>query len=149
MNRDSDVRLPGGPMLRTGITRAVANALAKARVSTLHYDKRGVGGSDGDFLRAGTGDGLADAQAALNWPADRAAGLPLLVVGHSEGAWYAAQLAADAQVAGAVPLSAAARPGRGILTWQAEQLATRLPLPVKLVLRALRTDVPALSRGTS
>ncbi|MGW1108464.1 alpha/beta hydrolase [Streptomyces sp. NPDC002540] len=146
VNRDSDVRLPGGPMLRTGITRAVADALAKARVSTLRYDKRGVGGSGGDSLRAGMTDGLADAQAALNWLADRAAGLPLLVVGHSEGAWYAAQLAADGHVAGAVLLSAAARPGGDILTWQAEQLATRLPLPVKLVLRMLRTDVHRLQR---
>ncbi|MFF9512477.1 alpha/beta hydrolase [Streptomyces sp. NPDC014724] len=146
VNRDSDARLPGGPMLRTGITRAVADTLAKARVSTLRYDKRGVGDSDGDFLRAGMEDGLADARAALTWLADRAAGLPLLVVGHSEGAWYAAQLAADAQVAGAVLLSAAARPGGDILAWQAEQLASRLPLPVKLVLRVLRTDLGRAQR---
>ncbi|MGW2182372.1 alpha/beta fold hydrolase [Streptomyces sp. NPDC001732] len=71
---------------------------------------------------------------------------PLLVVGHSEGAWYAAQLAADAQVAGAVLLSAAARPGGDVLAWQAEQLATRLPLPVKLVLRVLRTDLGRAQR---
>ncbi|WP_329585055.1 hypothetical protein OG298_00920 [Streptomyces sp. NBC_01005] len=86
-------------MLRTGITRAVADTMAKDRVSTLCYDKCGVGDSDG------VGDGLADARAALTWLADRAAGLPLLVAGHGEGAWYAAQLAADAQVAGAVLLS--------------------------------------------
>ncbi|MGW3077245.1 alpha/beta hydrolase [Kitasatospora sp. NPDC001132] len=146
VNRDSDVRLPGGPMLRTGVTRAVADTLAEARVSTLRYDKRGVGGSGGDFLRSGMGDGLADAQAALAWLADRAAGLPLLVIGHSEGAWYAARLAADDQVAGAVLLSAAARPGADVLVWQAEQLATRLPLPVTLLLRVMRTDVHRLQR---
>ncbi|MFC0598335.1 alpha/beta hydrolase [Streptomyces palmae] len=146
VNRDSDVRLPGGPMLRTGVTRAVAEALGKARVSTLRYDKRGVGDSGGDFLRAGMDDGLADAQAALTWLADRTAGLPLLIVGHSEGAWYAAQLAADPHVAGVVLLSAAARPGGDILAWQAEQLATRLPLPVKLALRVLRTNVHRLQR---
>jgi pimeloyl-ACP methyl ester carboxylesterase len=46
-----------------------------------------------------------------------------------------------------VLLSAAARPGGDILVWQAEHLATRLPLPVKLVLRVLRTNVHRLQRS--
>ncbi|WBP84582.1 alpha/beta hydrolase family protein [Kitasatospora cathayae] len=146
VDRDSDVRLPGGPMRRTRVTRAVADALTRARVSTLRCDKRGVGGSGGDCLRSGMGDGLADARAALAWLADRAAVRPLLVVGHSEGAWYAARLAADDQAAGAVLLSAAARPGADVLAWQAEQLATKLPLPVTLLLRVMRTDVHRLQR---
>jgi len=39
-NRDSDVRLPGGLMLRGRITRACAEVLAAEGVSSLRYDKR-------------------------------------------------------------------------------------------------------------
>lgn len=70
-NRDSDVRLPGGLMLRGGITRACAEALAAAGVSTLRYDKRGVGASGGDYLSIGMPQRLADARAGLSWLADR------------------------------------------------------------------------------
>ncbi len=57
INRDTDAR-----MLRTGVTRAVAEALAEAQVATLRYDKRGVGASGGDYLRAGMTQDLADAR---------------------------------------------------------------------------------------
>ncbi len=140
-DRDSDVRLPGGRMLRAGVTRAVADALAAAQVSTLRYDKRGVGASGGDILRIGMDDRRADARAGLGWLAARAAGLPLLAVGHSEGAWYAAELAADEAVAGSVLLSAGARPAEQILAWQTEMMATRLPRLVKVILRITRSDV--------
>jgi uncharacterized protein len=105
LNRDSDVRL-----LRTGVTKEVAGALAGARVATLRYDKRGVGASGGDYLRTGMADNLADARAGLGWLAARAAGLPLLVVGHSEGTYYAAELAA-ADAAWPASCCWACRPG--------------------------------------
>jgi uncharacterized protein len=140
-NRDSDVRLRGGRMLRVGVLRAVADALERARVSTLRYDKRGVGASDGDALRVGMADGRADARAGLGWLADRVTRLPLLAVGHSEGAWYAAELAADEAVAGAVLLAAGARPAEQILAWQAEMVAARLPQLTKAILRMARSDV--------
>jgi len=139
-NRDSDARLPGHRMLRAGVTKAVAGALAGAQVSTLRYDKRGIGASSGDYLRAGMTQRLADARAGLGWLAARAAGLPLLVVGHSEGAWYAAELAADEDVAGVVLLSVAARPGEQVLAWQTEMLLPRLPLAARTVLRITRSD---------
>lgn len=140
-NRDSDAQLPGHRVLRIGVTKAVADALAAAQVSTLRYDKRGVGASDGDILRVGMADRLADARAGLGWLATRAAGLPLLAVGHSEGGWYAAELAADEAVAGAVLLSTGARPGEQILAWQTDMLAARLPRLVKAILRITHTDV--------
>ncbi len=139
-NRDSDARLPGHRMLRAGVTKAVAGALAGAQVSTLRYDKRGIGASSGDYLRAGMTQRLADARAGLGWLAARAAGLPLLVVGHSEGAWYAAELAADEDVDGVVLLSVAARPGEQVLAWQTEMLLPRLPLAARTVLRITRSD---------
>src|ERR1700722_6322993 len=75
-DRNSDARLPGGQTLRVGVDRAVAGALAGARVSTLRYDKRGGGASGGDYLRAGMDDCRTDARAALGWLSARTAGLP-------------------------------------------------------------------------
>jgi uncharacterized protein len=141
-DRDSDVRLPGGFKLRGRITRACAEALASAGVSTLRYDKRGVGASGGDYFSAGMSQRLADARAALSWLADRCPNLPLIVLGHSEGTYYAAQLASENRgVAGVVLLSGSVRPGGEVLTWQTEQLADRLPASAKLILRLMRTDV--------
>jgi pimeloyl-ACP methyl ester carboxylesterase len=141
-DRDSDVRLPGGLMLRGRITRACAEALAAAGVSTLRYDKRGVGASGGDYFSTGMPQRLADAGAALAWLAARCHGLPLIALGHSEGTYYATQLAGEnGSVAGAVLLSGSARPGAEVLTWQTEQLADRIPAIAKLILRLMRTDV--------
>jgi uncharacterized protein len=127
-NRDSDVRLPGGLMLRGRITRACAAALEAAHVPALRYDKRGVGASGGNYLSTGMPQRLSDARAALAWLAARFPGLPLIVLGHSEGTYYAAQLASENDsVAGAVLLSGSARPGAEVLTWQTEQLADRIP----------------------
>lgn len=140
-DRNSDARLPGGRMLRIGVDKAVAGALAGARVSTLRYDKRGVGASGGDYLRAGMDDRRADARAALGWLAARNKGLPLIAVGHSEGAWYAAELAAAGAVDGAVLLGGGARPAGEILSWQAAMVAARLPATARLILKVTRTDV--------
>jgi pimeloyl-ACP methyl ester carboxylesterase len=140
-DRNSDARLPGGQMLRIGVDKAVAGALAGARVCALRYDKRGVGASGGEYLRAGMDDQRADARAALGWLAARAGGLPLLAIGHSEGAWYAAELAADHAVAGAVLLAGGARPAEEILSWQNEMVAARLPATARLILKITRTDI--------
>jgi hypothetical protein len=146
VDRDSDAQLPLHMTLRTGVTKAVAEALAAARVPTLRYDKRGVGASGGDYLHAGMAERLADARAALGWLAARTAGLPLLAVGHSEGTFYAAQLAADEAVDGIVLLSGPVRPGGEILAWQTKQLAARLPASARFILRLMRTDPIRLQR---
>jgi alpha/beta superfamily hydrolase len=140
VNRDSDARLPGGRMLRAGITRAIAEALAQSQVSTLRYDKRGVGASGGDYWSTGMSQRLADARAALDWLAGRTPGIPLLAIGHSEGAYHAASLAADRSVAGAVLVAGSARPGGELLAWQTRQIAATLPGISRLILRVMRTD---------
>jgi uncharacterized protein len=145
-DRNSDVHLPLHQILRGGITRQISDALVAARVSTLRFDKRGVGASGGDYLTTGMPQRLADVQAALGWLAGRATGVPLLAVGHSEGTYYAARLAADGQVAGAVLLAGPARTGAEVLTWQTDQLAAKMPGPARLVLRLMRTDVVRLQR---
>ena len=139
-DRDSDVHLPLHQMLRGGITRQLSDALLSAGVSTLRYDKRGVGASGGDYLSVGMVQRLADVRGALGWLAARAAGLPLLAIGHSEGTYYAAQLAADGEVAGAVLLSGSARTGAQILSWQTQKMADRLPRSARVILRLMRTD---------
>lgn len=140
-DRDSDVHLPLHQMLRGGITRQVSDAIVAARVSTLRYDKRGVGASGGDYLSVGMAQRLADVRAALGWLAAAASGLPLLAIGHSEGTYYAARLAADGDVAGAVLLSGSARTGAEVLTWQTREMADRLPRSARVILRLMRTDV--------
>lgn len=140
-DRNSDARLPGGRMLRIGVDKAIAGALAEAGASALRYDKRGVGASGGEYLRAGMDDRRADARAALGWLAARAGGLPLLAIGLSEGAWYAAELAADGAVAGAVLLGSGARPAEEILSWQTEMTAARLAPAVRMILKITRTDI--------
>jgi pimeloyl-ACP methyl ester carboxylesterase len=140
-DRNSDVRLPLGRTLRSGITRAIAEALAAVQVSALRYDKRGVGASGGDYLSVGMDQRFTDASAALGWLAARNPGLPLLVIGHSEGAYYAARLAGeDRGVAGAVLLSGSVRPGGEELAWQTRQIAATLPGSARLILRLMRTD---------
>jgi hypothetical protein len=145
-DRNTDAKLPGGRTLRIGAGRAIAGALAGAGVPALRYDKRGVGASGGDYLRAGMDDQRADARAALGWLAARTGGLPLLAVGHSEGSWYAAELAADGAVAGAALLGAGARPAGQVLSWQTSMLAARLPAATRMILEITRTDVVRLQR---
>jgi uncharacterized protein len=120
-DRNSDVRLPGGQKLRGAVTRAVAAALGPAGVSTLRFDKRGVGASEGDYLSTGMAQRYADVRAARDWLAAKSPGLPVLAIGHSEGTYYAARLAADGQAAGIVLLSGPARTGAGVLSYQVRQ----------------------------
>ena len=145
-DRDSDVHLPLGQKLRGAITRVLAQTLGTVGVSTLRFDKRGVGASEGDYLRAGMDQRLADVRAVRDWLAAKTAGLPLLAIGHSEGTFYAEQLAADGQAAGVVLLSGPARPGGDVLTYQVAEMADRLPASSRLVLRLLRTDVVRAQR---
>lgn len=136
LDRDSDNRL-----LKTGVTRDVAQALAEAHVATLRYDKRGVGASGGSYLHAGMTERRADAQAAFDWLAETAPGLPLLVIGHSEGTYYAAEMAAsDSRVAGAILLAGHVGSGEQILNGQIETMADKLPRSSRVIMKLLRVD---------
>jgi hypothetical protein len=145
-DRNSDVRLPGGFKLRGGVTRAVAEALGAVGVCTLRFDKRGVGASGGDYISVGMDQRAADVSAARDWLAAKTSGLPLLAIGHSEGTYYAAQLAADGLADGIVLLSGSARPGSDVLTYQVTEIGARLPASARLILRLMRTDVERAQR---
>ena len=142
LNRDSDAWLGRTriPLLRTGVTRQVADALTAADVITLRYDKRGVGASGGDYLRTGLADNTEVARAGLRWLAERAPGLPLITVGHSEGTFHAARLAAEENVAGTVLLAAPARTGEQVIDWQLDKLAPTLPAVAKAIFRLTSGD---------
>lgn len=143
------VLLPGsGPIDRDGdarglalsIQRQLAEGLAERGIESVRWDKRGVGESEGEFLTTGFDDLLADALAVVD---DVLGGeLPVIVIGHSEGASVAARIAARRPaIAGFVMLSGSARSGLEVLRWQSRAIAADVPGLVRGLLRLLRTDV--------
>ncbi|MGI9612850.1 MAG: alpha/beta hydrolase [Acidimicrobiales bacterium] len=138
IDRDSNVkRLP------IGVMKQLAAHLGAHGVTSLRYDKRGVGQSDGDYWSSGFNDNVDDARAAIEAlrarpeiDADR-----VVVVGHSEGALIASALAADEQLAGVALLAGTATNGKDVLKWQARQVEPTLPTPVKWLMRLLRQDL--------
>jgi uncharacterized protein len=146
LDRDSNHR-----RLRFDVTRALAHALAEGGLASLRYDKRGVGGSPGDWRAAGLYDNVDDLARACEALAARPEVDPgrIVLAGHSEGAVLAAALAGRADVrqgvpvAGVVLLAMSATPGAELLRWQARQIAPTLPAPVRGLLRLLRTDLEA------
>lgn len=136
VDRDGDAR-----RLPLGIQRQLAEGLAVHGIGSVRWDKRGVGESGGDFLSTGFHDLVDDALAVVDDAAAR--GLPIVVVGHSEGCAIAARLLAERAglVRGVVLLSPYARSGLEVLRWQARALADDLPAFVRAVLRLMRTDL--------
>jgi uncharacterized protein len=135
--------------LRLDIQAQLAQALNNAGYATLRFDRRGVGASEGNFLRTGLRDNVDDARAALAALAAETGLGPrrTFVVGHSEGALLATSLAgAGAELGGLVLLSCPARDGEQTLLWQAEQLIPTLPKAVRAVLRLLHIDIRARVR---
>ncbi|MEU9836331.1 alpha/beta hydrolase [Streptosporangium sp. NPDC048047] len=84
-DRDNDVYFP-----------PIRRHLADTGIAVLSYDKRGVGGSSGEWRDATIGDLAADAAAALDFlratPGVRAGAVGLF--GHSEGGWVVLRAAA-------------------------------------------------------
>ncbi|GLI26665.1 acyl-CoA thioester hydrolase [Agromyces rhizosphaerae] len=144
VDRNSDHR-----RMRLGVTRDLAAALADSGVASLRYDKRGVGASGGDYLSAGLSDNVADATAALAELRAAVPGLPVVLIGHSEGGIIATQVAAaDAALAGVVLLAAPGVTGEEMLAWQAQRVADALPPFARFVVRVLRIDVVRQQRRT-
>ncbi|MGY1643584.1 alpha/beta hydrolase family protein [Geodermatophilus sp. SYSU D00703] len=141
IDRDSNHR-----RARFDVTRQLASALAEGGLASLRYDKRGVGGSPGDWRAAGLYDNVDDLARARDALAARPEvdARRVVLAGHSEGALLAAALAArGAEVVGVVLLAMSATPGEDLLRWQARQIAPSLPAPVRGLLRLLRTDLEA------
>lgn len=142
VDRDSDHR-----KLPISVTRHLAESLAGRGFASLRYDKRGVGESTGSFLETGFRDNTDDAEAALAELGRQLPGVPLFVIGHSEGAMHATTLAArHPELAGAVLLAAPGTPGEETLFWQGEQIAEGMPPLTKRLLKLFRVDIPKLQR---
>lgn len=139
IDRDADHR-----RMPLGISRDLAHALALNGIASFRYDKRGVGHSEGSFLAAGFNDNLTDAVAAFGVVSRRREeNVPVFVVGHSEGAYHAAALAAaeGTAVDGVVLLSSSAQTGLATSQWQTAQIAEALPVFPRTILRLLRVDL--------
>lgn len=87
--RDEDVR-------GHKVFLVLADALNRQGFAVLRYDKRGVGGSSGDYDAATTADFASDAGAAVAWLKTQAEidGSRIGVLGHSEGGIIAPAVAA-------------------------------------------------------
>jgi pimeloyl-ACP methyl ester carboxylesterase len=125
------------------VGRDLAVALADAGWASLRYDKRGIGASGGDYLATGFFDQHADAEAARDALLGREDVSSVVVIGHSEGAMHAIELAGrEPRIDGAVLLAASARTGEETLRWQARQIGDHLlPRPIRALMRLFRTDV--------
>jgi pimeloyl-ACP methyl ester carboxylesterase len=124
LDRDSNMRGQ-----RLDVASAIAAALAARGIASLRFDKRGVGASEGDFLRTDFQTETSDAGAALAWLRDRPEidASRVALIGHSVGATVAVRLASSGEaVAGAVLLAAAARPGEEVMRRQSDRIAASL-----------------------
>ncbi len=132
------------PRARLDIGRELARSLASSGIASLRYDKRGIGASGGSYLATGFTDNIDDARAGIGALAAQpeCAGVPIFVIGHSEGAMIATALAGEpgGPLAGAILLAGPAKTGKQTVIWQAAQIAPTLPKPVKLIMKLLRTD---------
>ncbi|SFA90980.1 MULTISPECIES: alpha/beta hydrolase [unclassified Bacillus (in: firmicutes)] len=104
---DRDGKLNSKINLR--LYKQLADALTEMGFYTLRYDKRGVGKSEGDFLRTGMWDLVDDAQAAVRFLKNVPGVNPqeIIVLGHSEGSTLGTALAAREELGGLILLSGA------------------------------------------
>jgi len=101
-----------GPLDRdgAGIFTDIAHALAEAGYCVLRFDKRGTGKSKGFLSAYAQPEEISDLRCALNFLKERAEvdKSRIALLGHAEGGFYAAHLAAaDKEIKACVILSAA------------------------------------------
>ncbi len=119
--QDRDNAHPSLPGYRPFAT--IAEQLSGEGFAVFRYDERGVGASSGDHQATTSFDLADDAEAALGTLRDQEGIDPSRVglLGHSEGAWLAAIVAArHADVAFVIALAGHAVPGAELLPVQAE-----------------------------
>jgi pimeloyl-ACP methyl ester carboxylesterase len=139
-----------GPLDRDGnhkrlplaLSRDLASILDGAGWASLRFDKRGIGGSSGDYLSTGFYDELADAIEALEWLKAQPGIATVIPIGHSAGALYAAEISARGKAdAGAVPLAYTTSTGEETLIWQAGEIGEPVPGWIKALLGLFGTSI--------
>jgi pimeloyl-ACP methyl ester carboxylesterase len=116
----------------------LADALNRAGVAVLRYDKRGVGSSGGDYGAAITTDFANDADAAVAWlrHQPRIAPSRIGVLGHSEGGVIAPMVAAqDPHVAFVVTIAGPAIRGDHLFVLQSAMTAKAYGAPDEYIAR--------------
>ena len=110
------------PSFSLNIFNALAESFAQQGYASVRYDKRGCGASGGDYISAGHSDFVSDAvRVALHAKQlDGDANTPLMLLGHSEGAAIAVQVAELVPVNGLLLLCPFSRPMREVLLQQAK-----------------------------
>ena len=116
----------------------LVDALSRKGFAVLRYDKRGVGGSNGDFHTATTADFASDAGAAITWlraqPGIDANHVGIL--GHSEGGIIAPMVAAsDKNVAFVVMVAGPAMRGDKLFILQSAMTSKSYGVPEDYIAR--------------
>jgi uncharacterized protein len=104
----------------------LADHLTRRGIAVLRYDKRGLGGSGGDFTAATSRDFAADAEAGVGYLRTRPEIDPgrIGLIGHSEGGVIAPMVAnKDPSVAFLVLMAGSAVPGDQIIMAQSHAIA--------------------------
>ena len=109
----------------------IADYLARNGVASLRYDDRGVGQSEGNFLKATTYTFKDDAAAAVRFMRNVAGIGGVGVLGHSEGGTIAFMLGADKAVDFIVSLAGMAGTGKETLMRQNEHQLSKFALSNK------------------
>ena len=110
----------------------LADHLTRHGIAVLRYDKRGLGGSGGDFATATSRDFASDAEAGLAYLRSRSEVDPRRVglIGHSEGGVIAPMVAGqDPSVAFLVLMAGSAVPGDQIIMAQTRAIALAIGVP--------------------
>jgi uncharacterized protein len=116
----------------------LADALNRKGFAVLRYDKRGVGGSSGDYDAATTADFASDAEAAVAWlkTQPRIDARRIGVLGHSEGGIIApAVAAADKSVAFVVMIAGPCIRGDRLFILQSAMTAKAYGAPDNYIAR--------------
>lgn len=90
---------------KLNVFNVLAADLAQIGIASIRYDKRGCGRSSGVYHDAGQTELLDDARAALHALRREVPGVPIFLVGHSEGTLMGVRLSLDETVDGLVLLT--------------------------------------------
>ncbi len=139
-------RNENNPSLRLNIFNNLADMITNLGIVTLRYDKRGVGESTGEYLKAGLWDLVDDAEQALLFLKQHEQVDPdkVFIIGHSEGAIIGAALADKYLLMGLVMLSGTAESLKDTMIRQNEKVfkeMENLPGFKGLINRLLRVSV--------
>ncbi len=117
----------------------LTDALNRAGIAVLRYDKRGIGASTGDYANATTTNFTTDAEAAVTWLKTRpeANAKHIGVIGHSEGGLIAPAVAVnDPSISFVVLMAGPGLPGDQILLMQQAAIARAAGQPEEVIATA-------------